>query len=86
MNAPHLTSPLAAVQMAPKDPILGVTETFNADKNPRKVNLGVGIYYDDNGKVPLLERTEPFGQLFVGPRWRYLFRAWVQPRTLELGA
>ncbi|MBC8007406.1 MAG: aspartate/tyrosine/aromatic aminotransferase [Prolixibacteraceae bacterium] len=55
MNAPHLTSPLAAVQMAPKDPILGVTETFNADKNPQKVNLGVGIYYDDNGKVPLLE-------------------------------
>jgi aromatic-amino-acid transaminase len=55
MNAPHLTSPLAAVQMAPKDPILGVTETFNADKNPHKVNLGVGIYYGDDGKVPLLE-------------------------------
>ena len=55
MNAPHRNSPLAAVLMAPKDPILGVTETFNADKNPHKVNLGVGIYYDDNGKVPLLE-------------------------------
>jgi len=41
--------------MAPKDPILGVTETYNADKNPNKVNLGVGIYYDDNGKVPVLE-------------------------------
>ena len=55
MNAPHSASPLASVQMAPKDPILGVTETFNADKNPNKVNLGVGIYYDDSGKVPLLE-------------------------------
>ena len=55
MNAPRRTSPLAAVLMAPKDPILGVTETFNADKNSNKVNLGVGIYYDDNGKVPLLE-------------------------------
>jgi aromatic-amino-acid transaminase len=55
MNAPHSASPLAAVQMAPKDPILGVTETFNADKNPNKVNLGVGIYYDDSGKVPLLD-------------------------------
>lgn len=55
MNAPHSSSPLAAVQMAPKDPILGVTETFNADKNPNKVNLGVGVYYDDNGKVPLLD-------------------------------
>jgi aromatic-amino-acid transaminase len=41
--------------MAPKDPILGVTETFVADQNPNKVNLGVGVYTDDNGKVPLLE-------------------------------
>ena len=41
--------------MAPKDPILGVTESYVADKNPNKVNLGVGVYYDDNGKVPLLE-------------------------------
>jgi len=55
MNAPHSSSVLSGVQMAPKDPILGVTETFNADKNPHKVNLGVGVYYDDNGKVPLLE-------------------------------
>src|SRR5882672_5407168 len=55
MNAPHSASPLAAVQMAPKDPILGVTETFNADKNANKVNLGVGIYYDEHNKVPLLD-------------------------------
>jgi aromatic-amino-acid transaminase len=41
--------------MAPRDPILGVTEAFNADTNPDKVNLGVGVYYDDNGKVPVLE-------------------------------
>ena len=46
---------LAGVGMAPRDPILGVTETFNADTNPKKVNLGVGIYYDDGGKVPVLE-------------------------------
>ncbi len=55
MNAPHSPSPLAAVAMAPKDPILGVTEIYVADQNPHKVNLGVGVYYDDNGKVPLLE-------------------------------
>ncbi len=41
--------------MAPKDPILGITELYVADKNPHKVNLGVGVYYDENGKVPLLE-------------------------------
>jgi len=49
------TSILSGVQMAPRDPILGVTEAFNADPNPNKVNLGVGVYYDDSGKVPLLE-------------------------------
>ncbi len=41
--------------MAPRDPILGVTEAFNSDTNPDRVNLGVGVYYDDNGRVPLLE-------------------------------
>lgn len=40
--------------MAPRDPILGITEAFNADTNPQKTNLGVGVYYDDEGKVPLL--------------------------------
>jgi aromatic-amino-acid transaminase len=49
------TSPLSSVEMAPSDPILGLTELFNADKNESKVNLGVGVYYDDSGKVPLLE-------------------------------
>ncbi len=46
---------LANVEMAPKDPILGVTETYNADTNPKKVNLGVGVYFDDNAKVPVLQ-------------------------------
>jgi aromatic-amino-acid transaminase len=54
MNAP-LAAPLSAIEMAPRDPILGVSEAFHADPNPNKVNLGVGVYYDDNGKVPLLE-------------------------------
>jgi aromatic-amino-acid transaminase len=41
--------------MAPRDPILGLNEQFNADPNPKKVNLGVGVYYDENGKLPLLQ-------------------------------
>lgn len=45
----------SAVEMAPRDPILGLNEQFAADTNPHKVNLGVGVYYDDNGKLPLLE-------------------------------
>ena len=45
----------SAVEMAPRDPILGLNEQFNADTNPAKVNLGVGVYFDDNGKLPLLK-------------------------------
>ena len=44
----------ATVELAPRDPILGLTEQFNADTNPVKVNLGVGVYQDQNGKLPLL--------------------------------
>jgi aromatic-amino-acid transaminase len=49
------SSVLEKIEMAPKDPILGVTEAYNADQNPKKVNLGVGVYTDDNGKVPVLQ-------------------------------
>jgi aromatic-amino-acid transaminase len=45
----------SAVEMAPRDPILGLNEQFAADNNPNKVNLGVGVYFDDNGKLPLLQ-------------------------------
>ena len=45
----------ATVEMAPRDPILGINESFNADPNPAKVNLGVGVYTDENGKIPVLE-------------------------------
>jgi len=55
MNTAHTPSLLAGVQMAPRDPILGLTEAYNADKNTKKVNLGVGVYTGDDGKVPLLE-------------------------------
>ena len=44
----------ATVEMAPRDPILGLNEQFNADPTPAKVNLGVGVYTDENGKLPLL--------------------------------
>lgn len=43
------------VKMAPPDPILGVTDAFKRDKNPNKINLGVGAYRDDNGKPYVLE-------------------------------
>ena len=45
----------AAVELAPRDPILGLNEQFNADPNPAKVNLGVGVYFDETGQLPLLQ-------------------------------
>ena len=38
------------VPMGPPDPIIGVTEAFNRDTNPNKMNVGVGAYRDDSGK------------------------------------
>ncbi|AWB33330.1 amino acid aminotransferase [Orrella marina] len=43
-----------SVELAPRDPILGLTEQYNSDTRSHKVNLGVGVYYDDDGRVPLL--------------------------------
>lgn len=79
MSATHppatdAASPLATLPMAPSDPILGVTEAFVADANPKKVNLGVGVYYDDAGKVPLLEcvRRAEQQRLQTSPHRGYL--------------
>ncbi|PZW63224.1 aromatic-amino-acid transaminase [Pseudomonas sp. URMO17WK12:I6] len=44
----------SAVEMAPRDPILGLNEAFNADTRTTKVNLGVGVYCDEQGRIPLL--------------------------------
>ena len=53
-SSPLTMSLFSAVEMAPRDPILGLTEAFNADTRPNKVNLGVGVYYNEEGRIPLL--------------------------------
>src|SRR6266576_1434705 len=50
-----MPSIFSSVELAPRDPILGLTETFNADSRPGKVNLGVGVYYSEPGRIPLLD-------------------------------
>jgi aromatic-amino-acid transaminase len=66
-----MASLFARVEMAPRDPILGLNEQFNADPNPEKVNLGVGVYYDDAGKLPLLKCVqEAEAQLQASPKPR----------------
>ena len=54
-----------AVEMAPRDPILGLNEQYAADTNASKVNLGVGVYYDDNGKLPLLKCVQAAEKLMA---------------------
>ncbi len=53
------------VELAPRDPILGLNEQFNADTNPAKVNLGVGVYFDDAGKLPLLQCVQAAEKMMV---------------------
>lgn len=52
----------ATVETVPGDPILGLTEAYNADTRPGKVNLGVGIYYDEQGRIPLLDSVRTIEQ------------------------
>jgi aromatic-amino-acid transaminase len=52
----------ASVELVPGDPILGMTEAYNADSRPGKVNLGVGIYYDEQGRIPLLDSVREIEQ------------------------
>ena len=52
----------ASVEMAPGDPILGLTETYLADVRPNKINLGVGIYVDEQGHIPLLRSVHEVEQ------------------------
>lgn len=46
------------LEMAPPDAILGLTEAFKADPNPAKINLGVGVYKDENNLTPILESVK----------------------------
>ncbi|OJD31837.1 aspartate aminotransferase [Diplodia corticola] len=52
--AARAASAWANVAQGPPDAILGITEAFKADKNPNKINLGVGAYRDDQGKPYVL--------------------------------
>ncbi len=50
-----MSSLFHSVELAPRDPILGLNEQFGADTRPTKVNLGIGVYSDDQGRLPLLK-------------------------------
>ena len=50
----HTMSLFSNIELAPRDPILGLNEAYNSDSRATKVNLGVGVYFTDDGKIPLL--------------------------------
>ena len=53
------------IEAAPADAILGLTEAFKKDTNPKKVNLGVGVYKDDDGATPILNCIKKAERLLV---------------------
>ncbi|NLY65251.1 MAG: aspartate/tyrosine/aromatic aminotransferase [Alcaligenaceae bacterium] len=53
-----MTTLFESVELAPRDPILGLNEQYNTDTRTGKVNLGVGVYYDDQGRIPLLKAVK----------------------------
>ena len=46
------------IPVAPPDALFGLTEAFRADENPAKINLGVGVYRDEEGRTPILEAVK----------------------------
>jgi aspartate/tyrosine/aromatic aminotransferase len=46
------------LEMAPPDPILGISEAFKKDTNPKKINLSIGVYCDENGKTPVFQSVK----------------------------
>ncbi|WP_432724065.1 aspartate/tyrosine/aromatic aminotransferase [Jeongeupia wiesaeckerbachi] len=76
----------AHVDTYPGDPILSLVEAFQRDTRPEKVNLGIGIYYDESGVIPLLPSVTQAQTALAGPaRLPYLpmegdarYRAQVQ--------
>lgn len=55
----------ADIELAPRDPILGLNEAYQADTRPNKINLGVGVYYDEQGRIPLLKAVQKAEAEFV---------------------
>ncbi len=62
---------LSPVERAPRDPILGLNETFREDHRDGKVNLGGGVYTDENGRIPLLDCVQEAESTIIASRKPY---------------
>ncbi len=54
-----------SLQPLPSDPILGLSAAYRADENPKKVDLGVGVYKDANGKTPVMRAVKHAEEFLV---------------------
>lgn len=57
--------PFSAVEQAPPDPILGLTEAFRGDSNPKKINLTTGVYMDESGTNPVLKSVKQAERMWL---------------------
>lgn len=53
------------IALAPADPILGLLDLFRADSRPNKINLGIGVYKDENGQTPVLASVKKAEQFML---------------------
>lgn len=62
-HLPGIQSMLDRLSAVPPDPILGIISAHAADSNPKKIDLGVGVYRDENGNTPILECVKQAEQI-----------------------
>ena len=67
----------AEITKLPRDPIIGLTELFKNDNRATKYNLGVGVYLDENGNVPVLESVKKAAQLLYEKKTLAFICLWV---------
>ncbi len=67
---------LERLERLPVDPILGLMAAFRGDPDPRKVDLGVGVYRDDRGETPVLRAVKQAEQAVLE---RQTTKAYVAP-------
>lgn len=71
-----LSSWWSQVELGPPDAILGITEAYKKDTNPKKINLGVGAYRDDAGKpyvLPSVRKVRIWASLWLTCSCSYAF-------------
>ncbi|MCI5105545.1 MAG: aspartate/tyrosine/aromatic aminotransferase [Pseudomonadales bacterium] len=54
-----------SLQALPADPILGLMAAYRADDNPKKIDLGVGVYKDTHGNTPVMQAVKKAESLIL---------------------